>query len=379
MTQFPPPAADPAQLGEAARRLAVAAGDLDRRAAGLSAGANWAGAGWAGTAAVLMLARAGELGRGAAPAREALLAVSAATRSFAAAVELASLRTAALNRRWTELADQTPTSQTPTSQTAADQTPAHQLDAARSEADQLRAALVRSYQAVCEELQEAGFSLERALRAHDPVQLLPDWLAGAVYAGRDSRGAVQLAATSYTVGRYGRLAWDASRLIGLADPVVRQSLLSTVEARAVRDALLGSTQTGHFAAARTVLSRVALPLTVYAGLRDASNGGGRDGARGVSTRVFGVLGAAGGVGLLSSSALGALTAGAVVLGPVGLGIAGAAVVAAGVWSLGNAAYDHRREISAFASRAGNGLVRGAQAVGSRLFQPPWRTAFASRR
>jgi hypothetical protein len=77
-----------------------------------------------------------------------------------------------------------------------------------------------------------------------------------------------------------------------------------------------------------------LPLTAFAGARDAFTGGGYDGAGGVATRVLGGAGALGGIALLAG-----------VANPIGATVAGAAVLAYGAWSVGNTIYDHRQQIA----------------------------------
>lgn len=98
------------------------------------------------------------------------------------------------------------------------------------------------------------------------------------------------------------------------------------------------------------LGRLALPLTVWSGLKDVFTGGGYDGWRAAATRGFGLVGAAGAVTLLVASA------------PVTVAVAAGAVALYSAWSAGNYVYDHWGSIKDTAVRAGTAVSHAATSV-----------------
>lgn len=135
----------------------------------------------------------------------------------------------------------------------------------------------------------------------------------------------------------------------LAMPATGFVALSRVEALLkAMDVLRGAGKTGLLG----LLGRVSLPLTIFSGLKDLWDGGGREGWRGWATRGFGLAGAAGAATLLiGGTAL-------VVSAPVTATVAAVAVVGYGLWSAGNYVYDNWDTIRGTAGRVWEGLGNG---------------------
>lgn len=124
---------------------------------------------------------------------------------------------------------------------------------------------------------------------------------------------------------YGNLA----RNLGTANQALRQFMVG--RSAGILRAVLG-------ARVSSLIGRIFLPLTVITGLIEVCTGGGYRGLRGLATRAWGFAGAAG-AGLLLVSythwlALGALES----------AVCGTAVLLYGLWSLGNAVWDHRSQL-----------------------------------
>lgn len=149
----------------------------------------------------------------------------------------------------------------------------------------------------------------------------------------------------------GKALWDLKGLVekstllatfvqALRMPAVGFAALSRFEA--VRDAMaaFNGKMTGGF-------GRFLLPVTVYNGVKDAITGHGYTGWREWGARGFGAVGAASAT-VLIGGALGLISA------PVVLTAAGVGAVAYSAWSLGNSAWDNRRQIGDFFSRVAHG-------------------------
>jgi uncharacterized protein YukE len=337
VSHFAPPAADPHGLREAARRLASAGRALDARGSALAeAGAQTLTA-WQGSASLLMLARVREMRRSGEQASHALTSLSAVTGRYAEAAERARLEVRRLNEMWDE----------------AEQRAARQADGPAQLA-QARAELARRHDAVVDDLEEDAYSLQRALQQGDPLAGLPAWLAGAGYTALAAKKLATLTPKGLALGRYAVTITQVARYFDLGRDAVRAAVLGSAEAAALRAALHGrSSSLPVIGRPLTAAGKVFLPLTLVAGVVDVATGGGYEGWRDPATRVAGAAGAAGAGTLLLAGS---------VLGPVGLGVAGAAVVGYGVWSLGNAIYDHRAEIGAFLGRARDGAARQIDAA-----------------
>lgn len=368
MSRFAAPTADPEGLREAARRLSRSAAELDDRGVRAAMTGTSALTVWSGSASLQFVARARSLRSSTAQAQDALEAVSRVASRFADEVEQAGQEVARLNDAWGDAVERARRQ----AQDAAEQAQRETREAAARGEELLRRSyddgseelreqgsrLTARYDQVTGDLRDAGFSLERALRARDPVALLPGWVAGGIYTGQYAAKAHGLLRTrGAAAARYGHLVFQGSRFYDLGRPAVANALLTSAQAERLRDVLTGRGTTGRFAMARTVLGRAFLPLTFLGGISDAVTGGGYDGARGAATRVAGALGAGGAL------ALGATYLGLAALGPVGVALAAGAVIGYGLWSLGNLVYDHREQIGAFFGRVGSGLATGARHVG----------------
>ena len=114
---------------------------------------------------------------------------------------------------------------------------------------------------------------------------------------------------------------------------------------------------GWLVGVRTVAGKAFLPLTVATGAMDAFTGGGYDGARGATTRVLGLAGAAG------AGALWVGGAAFLASNPVGWGIAAGAVAVYTAWTAGNFIYDHWDDITNAVGTAANWVGDRAADVG----------------
>jgi hypothetical protein len=108
-------------------------------------------------------------------------------------------------------------------------------------------------------------------------------------------------------------------------------------------------------AAKGLIGRVAIPLTIVSGVTDVITGDGDKGWHGAATRIAGGVGAAGAV-VLTLSMVG------VAFPPAGLVIAGVAVLGYGLYSLGNMVYKNWDTISAGLSDAADWVSDAAGTV-----------------
>lgn len=374
MTAFAPPTADPHGLRAAARRLAGAGADVDARGSAVAGAGNAALVGWQGSASLLMAARAAQLRRSAEHAAHELVVLATATDRYADAAERARHEVAVLNERWEEAERRAAQQAAAARQAAAEAQRRAQAAAARARAAgdtvqrvasrtyddgsaelaQTQAELRRRYDAVVEELEDDGFSLERALRQRDPTAFLPDWVAGGVYTVQSGIRAISLTTKGIGWTRYTVAVAQVSRYFDLGHDTIRGAIAASDEARTLKELLYGRTSRLPVAGRPlTAAGKAFLPVTLFTGIGDVLSGGGYDGWRDPVTRVLGGAGAAGAGALLFAGAA---------LGPVGLAVAAGAVLAYGAWSLGNALYDHRQQIGAFLGRARDGVVTAAGAV-----------------
>lgn len=364
---YPLPAGDPEALRAAARAVSRAASALDGSGRGTTAAALAVAPAWDGTASVLFLTRAGELSRGGTASAAAAAPVATALSAYADAVDRAR---AAVRQLTDELADAHARARAQSASlqaTGAGPDPAGWLPSVQAELDQ-------RYARVRDDLADAARRLERTLQACDPLAAVPPWLRAGVQAGLAAKKGWGLLQKTGQLGEWAQ----SSVATALAAPGLLRGLtgegefdaeawartvLAMRRGEAARDAfVLGRTPTGALAGVRTVLGRVALPLTVLNGTEDAWTGGGYGGARGGMTRALGAAGALGGGALVFGE--GGLTL--VALGPVGAPVAAGAVLVYGAWSLGNLVADHWDGITSFASAAGSDVVGGAEALGRHL-------------
>jgi hypothetical protein len=223
-------------------------------------------------------------------------------------------------------------------------------------AGETQAQLEQRYRRLNEELEQDGFSLERALSSRDPLTFLPGWMVGGVYAGQAAYKSVTSGMKAAKLARYSILLRQASQYFDVGNVRVARALKASAEFRALSEALYGKTSTTRFiGGARTAAGKAFLPLTVVSGAADVVTGGGYEGWRDPATRVAGAAGAAGAGALLISASPFLFT-----LGPVGVAVAGAAVLAYGAWSIGNFVYDNRKAIAAFGDKVKDGVVRGVE-------------------
>lgn len=343
MSRFAPPRADPHGLREAARRLTEVGRDLEARGTRIAATGTATLDAWQGSASLLMVARARELQRVTQQQEQALGAMAAAADRYADEVERAGSEVRRLNELWDE---------------AVRRSSLQAVDDGSTVLAQTQAELEQRYVRMSAELEEDGFSLQRALSSRDPVTFLPSWLAGGAYAAQAIFRTATTSAKAAKLVRYSVLLRQVSRFYDLGHVKVAAAVLDSAEYRALMQALHGKTSRVPVAGrALTAAGRAFLPLTAMSGIGDVISGGGYDGWRDPVTRVAGAAGAGGAVLLMVST-----TPYLVTLGPVGAAIAGAAVLAYGAWIIGSFVYDHRQAIGEFLGRARDGVVRAATAT-----------------
>lgn len=345
MSHFAPPQGDPHGLRDAARRLTTVARDLEARGDRVATTATGTLTAWQGSASLLMAARARELRRTTQQKQDVLSGLARATGRYADEVERAKDEVRRLNELWDEAVRR------------AHQRGARAYDDGSAALAETQAQLQQRYRRVSEELEQDGFSLQRALSSGDPMSLLPPWMAGGAYAGQAALRTATTARKASALVRYSVVLRQTGRYFDLGHPRVAGAVRGSAEYRALRDALYGKTSALPVAGRPlTAAGKVFLPMTFASGVADVLTGGGHEGWRDPATRTAGAVGAAGAGALLISASPILFT-----LGPVGLAVAGAAVLAYSAWSIGNLVYDHRDAIAAFGARVRDGVVRGAVA------------------
>lgn len=336
------PAADADGLRASACRLAAAAERVESSGHAVSLAAARSVSGWSGAAALAMAARAREVDLAARSAADGLREVAAATVAYAERAEAAREQVASLNGRLAAARDAASDEQR-----RVDAMPPEQrvMFAGRDPMAAMRvleSSLRREHAETIERLRRDGTVLERAILATDPLRSLPEWLAGGLALGNGIVASRTLAVRGWSFGRWLSYARRAS-LTQNGSRAVDPLLVRAWQVRAAEslDAFRhGAVRPGApLGGLRTVLGRVFLPSSVILGAVDAVTGAGHDGGRGVATRVLGAAGAVGAAGVLTLS------------NPVGLTVAGGAVLAYGAWSLGNLAWDNRKAVGSFLSRA----------------------------
>ena len=359
MSRFPAPAADPHALRDAARRLTRVGDELQGRGGQLDRTAAGTRGSWQGSASLLMVARAQRLADATRLQEDALHAVARATDRYAEQVEQAQSEVRRLNQLWDE-AQHRAQQQVLAAERAAREAAAQAQSGVRQRYDDgsgqladTRAELERRFLLLNADLEQDGWSLQRALAERDPVAFLPEWVAGGLATGKAVVKGYGVASKAVPLGQYSLLVWQVSRFYRLSREPVRVAIGASAEHHALTEALHGKRHAVPvLGRPLTAVGRVFLPMTVLTGGIDVATGGGYEGWRDPVTRVAGAAGVAGGGALLLAGA-GIIAP----LGPVGLAVAGAAVLGYAAWGLGNLVYDNRAAIGAFCKAYGAGVRR----------------------
>lgn len=182
--------------------------------------------------------------------------------------------------------------------------------------------------------------LDRLVTSKSVVGSLGTNIQGAVSGAAIAKKGLSLTVKGSAFARFLRPLLGYSTLakhLGTANIALKEFMIGR-SSGGVLQAIVGARVSG-------LVGRLFLPLTVITGLIEVFTGGGYKGVRGLATRAFGLAGAVG-AGLLLVSYSDWLSQWLQV-GALESAVCGVAVLLYGLWSLGNAIWDHHLQIWRF--------------------------------